>query len=104
VHILQVYISNVSGDMLQLFHANVAKEDRDVAIVVHVCCKLLFPMFHLFFQTYVASVLSGYYIHFTHTLQVSYLDVVYVLQCFSSVFQVPFASVLEVYFKCFIRL
>ena len=29
----------------------------DVAMVVHVCCKRPFQMFHLFFQTYVASVL-----------------------------------------------
>jgi uncharacterized CHY-type Zn-finger protein len=38
--------------MFQLFHANVAKVDRDVAyvaMVVHVCCKRLSPMFHLFF-------------------------------------------------------
>jgi hypothetical protein len=31
----------------------VTKVDRDVAyvaIVVHVCCKHLFPMFHLFFS------------------------------------------------------
>jgi hypothetical protein len=63
--------------MLQVFHMDVEKVDRDVAyvaIVVHVCCKLLFLMFHLFFHThfasmfiwmlhmfytYVASVLSG---------------------------------------------
>ena len=25
--------------MLQMFHTDVAKIDRDVAIVVHVCCK-----------------------------------------------------------------
>jgi hypothetical protein len=39
--------------MLQLFHMDVAKADRDVAyvaIVVHACCKLLFSMFHLFFS------------------------------------------------------
>jgi hypothetical protein len=44
--------------MLQVFHMNVAKVDRDVAyvaMVVHICCKLMFPMF-IFFQTYVASV------------------------------------------------
>jgi hypothetical protein len=38
---------------------NVARVDRDVAyvaMVIHVCCKLLFPMFLLFFHTYVASV------------------------------------------------
>jgi hypothetical protein len=46
--------------MLQLFCMDVAKVDRDVAyvaIVVHVCCKFMFPtMFYLFFQTYVTSV------------------------------------------------
>ena len=38
--------------MLQVFHMDVYKVDRDVAhvaMVVHVCCKLLFLMFHLFF-------------------------------------------------------
>jgi hypothetical protein len=42
--------------MLQVFHVDVAKVDWDVAMVVHVCCKILFLMFQLFFQTYVASV------------------------------------------------
>ena len=35
-----------------MFQMNVVKVDRDltyVAMVVHVCCKLLFSMFHLFF-------------------------------------------------------
>jgi hypothetical protein len=35
-----------------MFHVNVAKVDRDVAyvaIVVHVCCKCLSLVFHLFF-------------------------------------------------------
>jgi hypothetical protein len=43
-----------------VFHTDVTKIDRNVAyvaIVVHICCKLLFPMFYLFFQTYDASVL-----------------------------------------------
>ena len=38
---------------------DIVKVDRDVAyvaMVVHVCCKRLSPMFHLFFQAYVASV------------------------------------------------
>ena len=42
-----------------MFHIDVAKVDQDVAyvaMVVQVCCKLLFPMFHLFLQTYVARV------------------------------------------------
>jgi hypothetical protein len=41
-----------------VFHTDVAKVDQDVAevaMVVHVCCKLLFSMFHLSFQTYVAT-------------------------------------------------
>ena len=44
--------------MLKLFHTDVAKVDRDVAyfaVVAHVYCKGLFPMFHLYFQIYVAS-------------------------------------------------
>jgi hypothetical protein len=39
-----------------VFHVDIAKVDQDVAMVVHVCCKFLFPMFQLFFQTYVLSV------------------------------------------------
>jgi hypothetical protein len=46
--------------MLQVFCTDIAKVDHDiahVAMVVHVCCKLLFSMFHLFFfLTCVASV------------------------------------------------
>jgi hypothetical protein len=43
--------------IFQVFHTDIAKVDRDVVyvvMVVHVCCKYLFPMVHL--QTYVASV------------------------------------------------
>jgi hypothetical protein len=42
-----------------MFHKNAAIVDWGVAyvaIVVYVCCELLFPVFHLFFQTYIASV------------------------------------------------
>jgi hypothetical protein len=45
--------------MLQGFRMNVAKVDQDVAniaMVIHLCCNRLFLTFHLFFQTYVASV------------------------------------------------
>jgi hypothetical protein len=45
--------------MSQLFHADVVKVDGDatyISMVVHVCCKHLFPMFHLFLYAYVASV------------------------------------------------
>jgi hypothetical protein len=69
--------------MFQLFHADVAKVDRDVAyvaIVVYVCCKRLSPMFHPVFllYMYVASVSDTsqvFYLSFFCTLQVLYLDV-----------------------------
>jgi hypothetical protein len=67
--------------MLEVFCLDVAKVDRDVAcvaMVVHVCCKRMLTMFHMFFSdlcckcvylmlhmfhTYVASVLSGCYVY-----------------------------------------
>ena len=52
-----------------MFHMNVAKIDRDVVhvvMVVHVCCKRPFQMFHLFFQAYVASILI-WMLHMPHT-------------------------------------
>jgi hypothetical protein len=58
-----------------VFYMDVAKVDRDVAyvaMVVHVCYKLLFPMFYLFFQTYVAGAFI-YMLHMFHT---------YVCKCF----------------------
>jgi hypothetical protein len=72
---------------------DVAKVDRDVAyvaIVVHVCCKHLSPMFHLFFRRMLQVCLSQCCICFTHMLQVFYLHVVYI----SNGFQVFFC-------KCF---
>jgi hypothetical protein len=65
--------------MLQVFHTDVEKVDWDVtrvAMVVHVCCKLMFSMFDLFFLTYDASMfyLDVAYV-FTHMMQVFYLDV-----------------------------
>jgi hypothetical protein len=77
-----MYVASVCFvGMLQGFHMDVAKVDRDVAyvaMVVHICCKLLFPIFYLFldacckcvfwmlhmFNTHVASVLSGCYVCF----------------------------------------
>jgi hypothetical protein len=73
--IFQMFLEN----MLQVFHTDVTKVDYGVAyvaIVVHVYCKNLSPMFHL--------------------LQVFYQDVAYVLQWF--------ASVSDTCFKCFICL
>jgi hypothetical protein len=53
-------------------------------MVVHVCCKLLFSMFHLFFQTYVVSVFI-WMLHIFHTYVVSVLSICYV--CFAMVFK-----------------
>jgi hypothetical protein len=68
-----------------VFHIDIAKVDRDVAYIamaVHICCKLLFPIFDLFFQTYVAIVFI-WMLHMFHTYVVSiYLYVRYVLQWF----------------------
>jgi hypothetical protein len=39
--------------MLEVFHVDIAKVDRDIAYVViaiHVCCKRVFQIFHLFFR------------------------------------------------------
>jgi hypothetical protein len=57
--------------MLQVFHTDVAKIDRDiayVAIVVQVCCKPLFPMFHLLFRRMLQVCLSRCCICFTNML------------------------------------
>jgi hypothetical protein len=85
--------------MFQVFHADVTKVDRNVAyvvMVIHVCCKCVFPMFHLFFRRTLQVCLSRYYICFTHILQVFYMDVAYVCNCFSCVFE----SVSDVCFEC----
>ena len=75
--------------MLQAFHTDVAKVDQDVAyvaIVVHVRCKSMSSMFHLFFHMYVASVFI-WMLHMFHT----YVACVFsgcclCLESFSSVF------------------
>ena len=59
-----------------MFNADVTKVDRDVAyvaMVVHVCCKSLFQMFHRFFQTYVASVFI-WMLHMFHKYVASILS------------------------------
>jgi hypothetical protein len=92
--------------MLQVLQIDVTKVDQDVAyvaIVVDICCKLLFLMFHLFFIRILQVCLSRCYICFTYMLQVFYLDVAYVwngFKCFSCVF----ASISYACFKCFICL
>jgi hypothetical protein len=61
-----------------VFYIDVAKVDRDVskvdpdvayvAMVVHVCCKRMFLMFHLFSRYMLQVCLSRYCICFTHML------------------------------------
>jgi hypothetical protein len=105
---LQEYVSNISDVYVQLFRMNVAKIDRDIAyvtMVVHICCKRLFPMFHLFFRRILQVCLSWCYICFTYTymLQVFYPDVAYVCNDFQ-VFSCVFAIISDACFKYFICL
>jgi hypothetical protein len=77
--------------MLQLFHADVAKVNRDVAYVatiVHYVASFYSQYFIFFFAEHIASVFI--FICFSHMFQVFYLGVVYGLQWFSSVFLVVF--------------
>ena len=89
--------------MLQVFRIDVAKIDRDVAyvaMVVHIRCKRLSPMFHLCFWTYCCKCfyMDVAYI-FTHMLQVFYPYIAYVCNGFQ-----VFSGVLEARFKHFICL
>jgi hypothetical protein len=75
--------------MLQGFHMDVAKVDRGVeyiAMGVHIRCKRLFLMFHLFFQTYVVSVfiwmLHMFYIYVASVLSGCCVCVAIVFKCF----------------------
>jgi hypothetical protein len=73
-----------------VFHMDVVKVDRDVAyvaMVIYVCCQLLFSMFHLFFQTYVASVFILTLHMCSHIYcKYFYVDIAYVLQVFFQIF------------------
>jgi hypothetical protein len=95
MHVASVQFKCFRG-MLQVFHTDVTKVDRDVAYVamgVHVCCKRLSPMFSCFYRCMLQVCLSGGCICYTHMLQVFYLNVTYVCNEFSSFFC-----------KCFIRM
>ena len=87
--------------MLHVFYIYDVKLNWDVAyvaIAIHVYCKCMFQMCHLFFIRMFQVCLFGCCICFIHMLQVFYLDVAYVLQCFSG----GFASVSDTCLKCFI--
>ena len=67
-HVARVCFNCFRG-MLQIFRMDALKIDRDVAyvvMVVHICYKRLFQMFHLLFHTYVAGVLI-WMLHMFHT-------------------------------------
>jgi hypothetical protein len=99
--------------MLQVFHADVAKVDRDVAYLVmtiHICCKRLFQMFYLFFQTYVANI----FIWMLHIFQTYVANIIsrycicfamafQVFQVFLQVFQMHISSVSFV-FRCMLQM
>ena len=93
--------------MLQLFYTNVAKVDQNVAyvaMVVHICCKGLFPMFHLCFWTYVISV---FYLDVAYVSHICCKCFIWILHIFTMIFKCfsyVFASVSKACFKCFICL
>jgi hypothetical protein len=103
-HMFQVF-SDVSTYVASV-HIDVAKVNRDdsyVAMVVDVCCKLLFSMFHMFFRCILQLCLSGYFIFFTHILRSVLSRCCVCLQWFQ-VFLGVFACVSDSCFKCFICL
>jgi hypothetical protein len=84
---LQTYVSSVSDvskicckcfvQMLQKY-----RDVAYVAMVINICCKRLFPMFHLFFRRMLQVCLSECCICFIHMLLVFYLHVAYVCNDF----------------------
>jgi hypothetical protein len=86
--------------MLQVFQMNIAKVDRDVAMVVHVCCKRSITNVSSVFSRCMLQVcLSRCCICFTHMLHVFCLDVAYGYNGFQ-VFSGVFLSVSEACFMC----
>jgi hypothetical protein len=88
--------------MFKVFHVDVAKVDRDVthvAMVVHICCRLMFSMFICFFQRVLQVCLFGCCICFQHDASVLSRYCV-CLQWFQ-VFSCVFVSVSDVCFACF---
>jgi hypothetical protein len=80
-----------------VFHIYIVKVDEDVAyiaMVVHGCCKFLFPMFHLFLRRMLQACLSGCCICFAHILQPHVCDG---FECFYVFLQLPrFLSEIDV--------
>jgi hypothetical protein len=98
-----------------VLHMNIAKVDRHIAyatMAIHICCKRLFQMFHLFFPDVCCKCVYSDVAYVSHIcckcsiwmLQMFYLDVAYVLQwlfkCFQvllQVFQIHVSSVSYVF-------
>jgi hypothetical protein len=69
-------------------------------MVVHIRCKCLPPMFHLFFKCILQACLSRCYIYLAHMLQVFCLDVTHVcngFQVFLQVLQTYVSSILSTF-------
>jgi hypothetical protein len=103
---LKAYVASVCfkccrcfRDMLQVLHMDVAKVDQNVAyvaMVVHVCCKRLFPMFHLFFPDVCCK---SVYLNVAYVLHICCKYFIWMLRMFvmvSSVFQM-FLQVFQTY-------
>ena len=87
--------------MFCIYIANVNRGIVYVAMAVHVCCKRLFQLFHLFFQTMLQVFLFRCCVCFTYMFA---SVLVRMLHMFCNVFLSVFGSVLDAYFKCFIFL
>jgi hypothetical protein len=73
-----------------VFHTDVSKVDRDVAMVVHVCYKSLSSMFHLSFKRMLQACLFGCCICLSHIC----------CKCFIWMLCM-FAMVFKCFYKCF---
>jgi hypothetical protein len=85
--------------MLQVFHTDFAKVNRDVtyvAIVIHICCKFMFPMFYLFFPDVYCKCV---YLDVAYVSDICYKCFIWMLRIFYNVFQV-FLMCFCKYFRC----
>jgi hypothetical protein len=107
MHVASVYLKcfRCFRGMFQLFHTDVAKVDQDVAyvaMVIYVRCKRMSPMFHLFFQRYVASVFIWDVAYISHICCKCFIWMfAYVcndFQLFLQVFQMHVSSVSSFFF------
>jgi hypothetical protein len=83
---------------------DVTKVDRDVAMVVYVCCKALIPMFYLCFRTYIVNVFI-WMLHIFHTYAASIF--IWMLHIFHTCYKCFYLNIayvcndFQVFFKCF---